>query len=231
MALALINGTVIDGTGGAARRGAMVVIDGTNIAEVSQQREFGSGVCVVDLGGKTVMPGLIDCHMHFAPWGSRLINYQARHLGYLAGQAVHALKTTLEVGVTASRDLRRVGRGVPRRRGGWVDRRAAATDVPGDHLTYQRHSRPYHGAGAALAANAGHPCAGVQRPLGGVRQGARGAAPGGRRHQDRQHRRGQFRQGGPAAPGVHAGGDRGHCGRGAHGGGRPYVATPWEAPA
>ena len=32
----------------------------------------------MDLAGRTVMPGLIDCHIHFAHWGMNLIAYQVR---------------------------------------------------------------------------------------------------------------------------------------------------------
>lgn len=105
MVTALVNGNVIDGNGGARRTGATVVIDGGTIAEVSQQREFGSEVRVVDLEGRTVMPGLIDCHAHFAHWGTRLIDYQDKSLMLLAAETVAALRTTLEAGCTTARDL------------------------------------------------------------------------------------------------------------------------------
>lgn len=103
--VALVGARVVDGLGGAARANSTVVIDGAKIAEVSQAREFGSGVQVVDVGGKTVMPGLIDCHMHFAPWGMNLMGHQGQSLMLLACETVNALKATLQAGVTASRDL------------------------------------------------------------------------------------------------------------------------------
>jgi imidazolonepropionase-like amidohydrolase len=51
------------------------------------------------------MPGLIDCHVHFAHWGINLLRHQDRHLGYLAAETVHALKLTLESGCTSARDM------------------------------------------------------------------------------------------------------------------------------
>lgn len=105
MVTALVNGVLIDGNGGAARPGSTVVVDGDRIVEVSQQRDFGSEVRVVDLGGKTVMPGLIDCHAHFAHWGMNLLAHQDKSLMLLAAETVAALRTTLEVGCTTARDL------------------------------------------------------------------------------------------------------------------------------
>jgi imidazolonepropionase-like amidohydrolase len=105
MVTALVNGVLIDGNGGPARPGSSVVVDGARIAEVSQQRDFGSEVTVMDLGGKTVMPGLIDCHAHFAHWGMNLISHQDKSLMLLAAETVAALRTTLEVGCTTARDL------------------------------------------------------------------------------------------------------------------------------
>ena len=105
MVTALVNGVLIDGNGGAARPGSTVVVDGDSIVEVSQQRDFGSEVAVVDLGGKAIMPGLIDCHAHFAHWGMNLMAHQDKSLMLLAAGTVAALRTTLEAGCTTARDL------------------------------------------------------------------------------------------------------------------------------
>ena len=105
MVTALIDGVLVDGNGGPARPRSTVVIDGDKIVEVSEQREFGSDVRVVDLAGKTVMPGLIDCHAHFAHWGMNLIDHHDKSLMLLAAETVAALRTTLEAGCTTARDL------------------------------------------------------------------------------------------------------------------------------
>jgi imidazolonepropionase-like amidohydrolase len=105
MPTALVGGVLIDGNGGPARPESTVVIEGSTILEVSQQREFGSEVQVVDLGGRAVMPGLIDCHIHFAHWGMNLIAHQGKSLMLLAAETVAALRTTLEAGCTTARDL------------------------------------------------------------------------------------------------------------------------------
>jgi imidazolonepropionase-like amidohydrolase len=105
MVTALVNGVLIDGNGGAARRGSTLVVENDSIVDVSQSRDFGSEVTVVDLGGRAVMPGLIDCHAHFAHWGMNLISHQDKSLMLLAAETVAALRTTLEAGCTTARDL------------------------------------------------------------------------------------------------------------------------------
>lgn len=102
--IALVNARLIDGTGAAARDHSMVVVQDGRIVEAGPQGPVGSSVDVVDLGGATLMPGLIDCHMHHAPWAQSLVSHPER-LGLLVSRTVAALRATLESGVTAARDL------------------------------------------------------------------------------------------------------------------------------
>ncbi|HKU97098.1 MAG TPA: amidohydrolase family protein, partial [Vineibacter sp.] len=46
-----------------ARGGHEVLIEGETIREVSDKPIRASGARVVDGGGRTLMPGLIDCHV------------------------------------------------------------------------------------------------------------------------------------------------------------------------
>lgn len=67
-ALLISGATVVDGTGGPPRPGESVLIEGNRIAAV------GPGVAApdeapverIDAAGKTLMPGLIDCHCHIS---------------------------------------------------------------------------------------------------------------------------------------------------------------------
>jgi imidazolonepropionase-like amidohydrolase len=105
MRLALVNAVLIDGTGGPPRPGATVVVDGARIADVCHERAFGPDVRVVDVGGRTVMPGLVDCHVHLAPWALGLAAHHDRRLMELASETVAALAATLAGGCTTARDL------------------------------------------------------------------------------------------------------------------------------
>ncbi len=105
MITALTNGVLIDGRGGPPRPGMTIVVDGKRIADVGQSLEFGPDVRVVDLVGKTVLPGLIDCHEHFGSWFQWLISQQRKSLMYLACQTVHVLESALREGCTTARDM------------------------------------------------------------------------------------------------------------------------------
>ena len=66
MVKALVGGTVIDGTGRDPIEEAVVLIDGERIDAVFRNgdMEVPAGAEVIDLSGSTVIPGLIDCHVH-----------------------------------------------------------------------------------------------------------------------------------------------------------------------
>jgi imidazolonepropionase-like amidohydrolase len=65
--VALKGGTLIDGYGGAPIENAILVIKGERIEAVGKTEAIGipAGAEVIDVTGKTVMPGLIDAHLHF----------------------------------------------------------------------------------------------------------------------------------------------------------------------
>src|SRR5215510_12725813 len=55
---------LIDGRGGPPLEPAMVRIEGEKIAEVATQLTIPKDAKVIDLGGATLLPGLIDLHTH-----------------------------------------------------------------------------------------------------------------------------------------------------------------------
>jgi imidazolonepropionase-like amidohydrolase len=105
MRTALVGGVLLDGLGGPPRPDATLVLDGPRIEAVCRERAFGPDVRVVDLGGRTVVPGLVDCHVHLAPWALRLAAHHDQRLMELAAETVRALRVTLEGGCTTARDL------------------------------------------------------------------------------------------------------------------------------
>jgi len=67
--LALVGATLIDGTGGAPLADAAIVIRGARIEAVGTRSalELPKGMRQVDLGGRWIIPGLIDSHAHVSP--------------------------------------------------------------------------------------------------------------------------------------------------------------------
>ena len=64
MRAAYVNGQIIDGAGKAFR--GYMIVDGDRIAEVGagDLPQTDGSVAVHDISSKTLMPGIIDCHVH-----------------------------------------------------------------------------------------------------------------------------------------------------------------------
>jgi len=62
--LVLNNGTLIDGTGNKPVNKAIVIIKGNRFEYVGSRIKYPEGVKVIDLHDLTILPGLIDCHLH-----------------------------------------------------------------------------------------------------------------------------------------------------------------------
>lgn len=68
-------GTLIDGTGKPPIKNSAVVLLGSTIVEVGRAEDVDipRDAEVIDAKGKTVLPGLIDCHTHFIGLGTRTL--------------------------------------------------------------------------------------------------------------------------------------------------------------
>src|ERR671911_320675 len=64
--LAIVGGFLIDGFGGPPGHDSVILIDGDRITAVGEEGRLAvpAGVRVIDANGYTVMPGLIDAHVH-----------------------------------------------------------------------------------------------------------------------------------------------------------------------
>ena len=71
--LAVVNGTLLDGTGSDPIVDGVVLIDNGMIVEVGSSAAVNvpDGVRVLDAGGGTIMPGLVNAHVHGVPEGVR----------------------------------------------------------------------------------------------------------------------------------------------------------------
>lgn len=81
--LALVGGTIIDGTGAQPHQGWTVLIQDSLIAAVGAEVEVPRGAEVQDISGHTVLPGLIDMHGHM--YALRENQFTAYPSLYLAG--------------------------------------------------------------------------------------------------------------------------------------------------
>ncbi len=59
-------GLLIDGTGAAAVENSLVLVDGEKIVYAGEMKEIPRNYEVYDISGKSIIPGLIDVHLHFS---------------------------------------------------------------------------------------------------------------------------------------------------------------------
>ena len=97
---------LIDGRGGAPLTSPVVIVRGDRIAEVGSGLAIPSGARVIDLGGATLLPGLIDLHTHLTSTG---MHWEDELLKTTPGQAAlhgaHNALVTLMAGFTTCRDM------------------------------------------------------------------------------------------------------------------------------
>src|SRR6059058_1433098 len=105
-------GTLIDGTGADPVQGATLVIEDDTIVAVNRSSEVPRGATVIEAGDLTVMPGMIDCHVHLTSAPESL---QQRLLTPYSLQVARALAHAtlmLGSGFTSARDAGGTPRGV-----------------------------------------------------------------------------------------------------------------------
>lgn len=100
----LRGGDVLDVHTGNLLGGHDVVIDGARIVELARDARVPAGAEQIDVRGKTVLPGLIDCHVHVLASRANLgINAQQPNV-LTALRAVPILSAMLARGFTTVRD-------------------------------------------------------------------------------------------------------------------------------
>ena len=102
-------GTLIDGTGGAAVRNAVIVVQGDRIVAAGAGVTVPAGARVIDLSGYTILPGFIDAHVHLT--GHIIGDGDWQHSDVTDSPATYALlgaahaQQTLEAGFTTVRNV------------------------------------------------------------------------------------------------------------------------------
>lgn len=109
---------VIDGIADAPRVGVAVLVEGQRIREVGPaaqlEAKLPNGAKVVDLGGATLLPGLIDAHTHVLLQGDITaedydVQLLKESIPYRTIRATAAARTSLMNGFTTIRDLETEG--------------------------------------------------------------------------------------------------------------------------
>ena len=136
--LAIVNGTLIDGTGAAARERVAILIQDGLIDRVSDADSvvIPEGTRVIDATGKFLIPGLADMHVHFGSGG--LLPFDSLTVDRLLRQFLfYGVTTIFNVGATGGsledvlhrRALREEGRLV----GPHIYATGGLLTVPGSH--------------------------------------------------------------------------------------------------
>lgn len=110
----LVGGHLIDGTGADPVDEAFVLVDGGRVGAVGRSgdltRSQRQGRRLVDVGGRWILPGLIDCHTHLVYAGYHIfdrINSVTPEMATV--DCVRNARTLLRAGYTTVRDLGTVG--------------------------------------------------------------------------------------------------------------------------
>ena len=113
MTIAIQCGTLIDGTGAHPLRGAVIVVEGDTITAVNADGSIPRGAEVIDASTQTVMPGMIDCHVHLMNTPPKTMEQRLSTPFSLAvAEALQNARTSLEHGFTSLRDAGGTPRGV-----------------------------------------------------------------------------------------------------------------------
>jgi imidazolonepropionase-like amidohydrolase len=84
--------------------GREVLVEDDRIREVSERPLPVAGAMVVDGGGRTLMPGLIDCHVHVYLSEVNIRNLEAIPLTLMTARAVGLMRGMIDRGFTTVRD-------------------------------------------------------------------------------------------------------------------------------
>src|SRR5262245_22069820 len=84
--------------------GHEVLVEGESIREVSDRPIQSSGATVIDGGGRTLMPGLIDCHVHVFLSELNIRNLEHIPLTLMTARAAELMRGMIDRGFTTVRD-------------------------------------------------------------------------------------------------------------------------------
>src|SRR5215510_381877 len=98
------NATLLDPASGNLTENASVVVEGERIREVSPRPIQVSATLTLDAGGRTLMPGLIDCHVHVFLSEVNIRALEAIPLTLMTARGAALMRAMLDRGFTTVRD-------------------------------------------------------------------------------------------------------------------------------
>ena len=98
------NCRVFDGHAADCAEGLDVVVEGNRIREIAERPVSLADALVVDVGGRTLMPGLIDAHVHVV--SAHVDSHRSADMpaSYMTAHACRRLRVMLDRGFTTVRD-------------------------------------------------------------------------------------------------------------------------------
>ncbi|WP_010530316.1 metal-dependent hydrolase family protein [Lentibacillus jeotgali] len=115
MARTLIkNGLLVDGNGGQPQTDSVVVTENNRLIYIGPEQDYNKkgDETVIDAEGGTILPGLIDSHVHMMMEYTPVSEKLTTPFSYMYYQAAKYLETTLNTGITSVRDALGTDRGV-----------------------------------------------------------------------------------------------------------------------
>src|ERR1700694_1362081 len=98
------NFEMLDPEAGELRGGHELVVEGDTIREVSAKPIKLKSASVIDCGGRTLMPGLIDSHVHVVLSEVMIRNLESVPLTLMTARAAELMRGMLDRGFTSVRD-------------------------------------------------------------------------------------------------------------------------------
>src|SRR5437879_11362249 len=107
------NANLLDPQAESLQGGISVLVEGDSIREVSAKPIQASNADVIDCKGRTLMPGLIDCHVHVMLSEVNIRYLEAIPLTLMTVRAAAAMRAMLDRGFTTVRDTGGADWGLP----------------------------------------------------------------------------------------------------------------------
>lgn len=157
--LVLKDGRIFDGTGKPAKEGTLV-IENNRIKKILPlgSEDWPEKARVIDVEGKTVMPGLIDMHTHLSYTEPDVPSDLASNEADATLRALERLRYFIECGITSIRDVGSLG-DVPFRLKEWISRNR----IPGPRIFAAGRFITGTGGHGAEGMNPSHPLYGGTR--------------------------------------------------------------------